>query len=207
MDVFKSYTLLTSSYLSLQSLPLLLAPKLLITLCASEARSITDLETYLCRSLALTNLTLAGLTVLLTGTIPLQTSFAPTPAPTDAGETTTSSNPYAYPTLVVTTIHHALSAFYLYTQVVSVGGFGFISGLIFNTLLFCVGIWLVIFGSSEGKISKTTGADKRTGNFPFGNKESAKYQKKESKREEKEKDREGEKEKKRSSKSMSSRFR
>lgn len=154
----------------MQSLPLLLAPKLLITLCASEARAITDLETYLCRTLALTNLTLAGLTLVLSGTIPLRATFTEADTPTDSSDTTVSSNPYAYPTLVLTTILHALSGFYLYTQVVSVGGFGFVSGLISSTLLFCVGVWLIIFGSSEGRISKTTGADKRTGNFPFGNK-------------------------------------
>lgn len=43
-----------------------------------------------------------------------------------------------------------------------------------------MGLWVLLFGSEKGRISKKTGADKRTSNFPFNNQESAKEKKKES---------------------------
>lgn len=39
-------------------------------------------------------------------------------------------------------------------------------------------LWIVLFGTGGGRISRKTGADKRTSNFPFGNKESASARKK-----------------------------
>lgn len=53
-----------------------------------------------------------------------------------------------------------------------------------------------MFGSEKGRVSKSTGADKRTGNFPFENKESAREKKREGK--EKEREREGKEGKRRS---------
>lgn len=75
-QAFRIYTLGTSSYLALQSLPLLLTPKLIVSLLASEARAITDLETYLCRALALVLLTLSASVVLLSGHVPLSTQLS-----------------------------------------------------------------------------------------------------------------------------------
>jgi hypothetical protein len=87
--------------------------------------------------------------------------------------------PYAYPTVIVTTIYTALQAFYLYTQTTSDNAsFAFIAGLVANAGLFSVGIWIVLFASEKGRHSKRTGADKRTSNWPFANKESAREIKK-----------------------------
>ena len=52
-------------------------------------------------------------------------------------------------------------------------------------LLFFYGVWVALFGGEKGRMSKKTGADKRTSNFPFENKESAKYIKKDEKKESK----------------------
>ena len=41
-----------------------------------------------------------------------------------------------------------------------------------------IGLWCLMFASSSGRISRKTGADKRTSAFPFGNKESASERKK-----------------------------
>jgi hypothetical protein len=38
-----------------------------------------------------------------------------------------------------------------------------------------------MFGSEKGRVSKSTGADKRTGNFPFTNAESSKEKRREKK--------------------------
>lgn len=146
----------------------------------------TDLESYLSRSLGFSLLTLAVVNLLLTGALPLTSGIneAISSAKEEDADGTTIKDPYAYPTLTVTTVYHALSAFYLYTQIAGVAGFtfGFGTGMVASTGLFCMGIWVLLFGSEKGRISKTTGADKRTSNFPFENKESAKEKKRESKR-------------------------
>lgn len=157
-----------------------MTPKLIVSMLASEPRPMTDLEAYLSRSLALLLLAFAALSLLLTGAIPLSNSISENITATDSDGM--SKDPYAYPTLVVTTIYHALTAFYLYTQIAYRGSFGFGAGLLASTVLFCMGMWVMLFGSEKGKISKKTGADKRTSNFPFQNTESAKEKKKESKR-------------------------
>lgn len=59
--------------------------------------------------------------------------------------------------------------------------FGFGSGLVLSGGLFCFGVFVCLFGDDKGRISKTTGADKRTSNFPFTNTESATAKKKEEK--------------------------
>lgn len=179
-QAFRIYTLGTSAYLTLQSLPLLLTPKLIVSLLASEARAITDLETYLCRSLALLLVTFAASVVLLSGHVPLSTQLsAPiAKAQEDNGEGSIR-DPYAYPILIITATYHAFSAFYLYTQITWGFSFGFGSGLVISALLACLGGWVCLFGSSKGRISKTTGADKRTSGFPFTNSESASVKKKE----------------------------
>jgi hypothetical protein len=161
---------------------------------ASEPRRITDLETYLSRSQGLLLLSFSALSLLLTGVIPSTNSWDATSSSDNAS---LSANPYAFPTVVVTATYHALTAFYIYTQITSGFTFGFGAGLFVSATLFCVGVWVILFGSEKGRISKKTGADKRTGNWPFENKESAREIKKEAKREDKEARRE-EREKERS---------
>ena len=45
----------------------------------------------------------------------------------------------------------------------------------FGSLFFgAVALWCILFASSNGKISRKTGADKRTSGFPFKNSEADK---------------------------------
>ena len=176
--VFKAYTTSTSAYLALEALPLILTPKLIVSMVAAEPRRITDLETYLCRSFGLSLLTLSILVLLLTGILPV----GKTVRFEDDPDSSSSKDPYAYPTLVVTLIYHAITAFYLYTQLTYGWNFAFTCGLAGSSGMFCMGLWIVLFGSERGRISKKTGADKRTSNFPFVNAESATAKKKEHKR-------------------------
>ena len=160
-------------------------------MCASDPRRITDLEAYLCRTLGITLLTLAVTSVVLTGVIPLPAKISSS-LTQESDSDGNSKNPYAYPTL----IYHALSAFYLYTQLAYSFNFAFACGITGSTVLFCLGLWVILFGSDKGRISKKTGADKRTSNFPFENKESAREIKKEKK--DREREREGKESKRRS---------
>jgi hypothetical protein len=118
-------------------------------------------------------LTLAIFHLIFTGVIP-GTSYSHDDHDEDA------IGPYAYPTVVATTIYTALQAFYLYAQTTSAdnASFAFIAGLVANAGLFSWSVWLVLFGGEQGRFSKRTGADKRTGNWPFKNKESAREIKK-----------------------------
>lgn len=47
-------------------------------------------------------------------------------------------------------------------------------GSLFSGSMAAMGLWCILFGSSNGRISRKTGADKRTSGFPFGNKEADK---------------------------------
>ena len=175
------YHLSTSAYLSLQAIPLLLSPNLIVSLLASgQPRPTTDLETYFARTLALALLTLAGLSLLLTSALPIP--GVPQNNNTDDEGDDAPKNPYAQPTVAATTAYHALSAFYLYMQVTYGWTLGFGAGMVASTGLFCLGTWTLLFGGDKGRTSKRTGADKRTGNFPFVNEASAREKKKESKR-------------------------
>ena len=185
-QVFQTYAFGTSAYLTVQSLPLLLTPKLIVSLLASEPRRTTDLETYLCRSLALALLVLAILLLLLTDVVPLTTNANTDAPPEIPGEV--RHNAFAKPTLIVTTTYHALTSFYLYTQLTYTWNFAFTAGMLGSSALFCLGAWTILFAGEKGRTSKTTGADKRTSNYPFENKESAREKKKEEREREKERE-------------------
>lgn len=175
--------------MALQAVPLLFTPSLIVSMLAAEPRRMTDLEAYFSRSSALLLLAFAVLNLLLTGLLPVANSWDSITSSAGGGADSEglSKNPYAFPTLVVTTTYHALTAFYIYMQIAHRGSFAFYAGLVFSTALFCMGMWVIVFGSEKGKISKRTGADKRTSGFPFENKESAREKKREEKEKEKEK--------------------
>jgi hypothetical protein len=176
----------------------------IVSLCSPEARHITDFEAYLCRTLALTLLALAASNLVFTGVIPIgpQSTHAPSLSSTTSTSSKTtkersssgedSSSPPRRPgvaaknevgtaTASIAVAFQAITAFYLYTQVMGGGwSFAFTAGLIGNAALFCFGTWTLLFGGDAARVSKTTGADKRTSGFPFGNSESAREKKRES---------------------------
>lgn len=56
----------------------------------------------------------------------------------------------------------------------STGVYSYLCGVVGSSILASVGLWCILFASSEGRISKKTGADKRTSGFPFKNVEADK---------------------------------
>ncbi|KAJ5949464.1 hypothetical protein N7454_001048 [Penicillium verhagenii] len=170
MDVFHAYTYATAGWLSLQSLPLMAGPSMIVAMLLDETRPASVIEVYFARSLGFSLITVAVLTAMLTGSIPLTATIA-------EGVTTEDSDPrapYALPTLMVTSLFHATSAFYTYTWYATGGQSVFAVASVGNSALAFVGLWCVLFASSHGKISRRTGADKRTAGFPFSNKEADK---------------------------------
>ena len=174
---------------------------MIVSLCSPEARTITDLEAYLCRTLALTLLALAASNLVFTGVIPIgpQAPASPTSSTstssrsskdrTYSGEETSASPPrrpgvaakndVGKATASIAVAFQAVTAFYLYTQLMGGWSFAFTAGLVGNGALFCFGTWTLLFGGDAARVSKTTGADKRTSGFPFGNSEAAREKKRE----------------------------
>ncbi|KAF7589678.1 hypothetical protein BBP40_003970 [Aspergillus hancockii] len=170
MDVFYTYTYSTAGWLSLQSISLITSPQIMTSLLLDETRSASEMEIYYARCLGFSLLTIAGLTVMLTGSIPLNSTVSE-PVTTDDND---PKAPYAVPTLIVTSLFQGFSAFYAYTRYLESGQTAFALGMVGYAAVAAIGLWCVLFASSNGKISRKTGADKRTTGFPFKNTEAAK---------------------------------
>ena len=69
-------------------------------------------------------------------------------------------------------------AFFCYARYNTLGQMSFLLGSMGSAGLSVIGLWVILFGSASGRISRKTGADKRTSGFPFGNKESHSAKKK-----------------------------
>ncbi|PVH74759.1 hypothetical protein DL98DRAFT_575498 [Cadophora sp. DSE1049] len=178
MDVFYTYSYGSAAWLALQAAPLIVSPTIIITLLSPDVREATPLEQYFSRSLGLTLLALGIMIVLLTGSVPLTSSISDT---TNAAVTTEASDPkapYAVPTLTISMVYHSAMAFYCYARYTGSGQMTFVLGAIGSGALASVGLWCILFASTSGRISRKTGADKRTSGFPFASKESASAKKK-----------------------------
>ncbi|KAK4673124.1 hypothetical protein QC763_109035 [Podospora pseudopauciseta] len=167
MDSTTFLHLTTLLYLLLQSLPLLLWPSLTTTLLTPPnyyPPSSSDLvSTYLARTLALTNLTLAALLLALSGLLPL----SPSPSP------------YSSAAVLITTLYHSATGVYSYTRYTTPRTSQPIHllGCLASSFLACVGLYVLLFGDGK-RLSRRTGADKATSGWPFRNKEADRKKKK-----------------------------
>ena len=103
--------------------------------------------------------------LFFTGSIPLSSSTAEPISLEDSDPRA----PYALPILYITTMFHTISLTYCYVRYVSSGQVGFALGAAGYGLIAAVGIWCILFGTTGGRVSSRTGADKRTSGFPFKN--------------------------------------
>jgi len=170
MDVFYAYSLGTSGWLTLQAVPLVISPTIIVTLLSPDVHQPTSLEQYLARSLGFAFLALSILCLLLTGMFPL--SLSDTDSSTSP--TTTAAEAYAVPTIILTMLYHSTTAFYTYARFNRTGQSAYILATICSGTLAAIGLWTILFGSSSGRISRRTGADKRTSGWPFKNAEADK---------------------------------
>lgn len=108
--------------------------------------------------------------MMLTGSIPLTSSTSEAVSTEDSDP----KAPYALPTLVVTSVFHGIYAFYAYTWYTTAGQGAFAVAVTGSSILAFIGLWCLLFASSNGKISRKTGADKRVTGFPFTNLEADK---------------------------------
>lgn len=89
-----------------------------------------------------------------------------------------SLSPYAAAVLLITTLHHGSTAFYCWTKYNGTAQTGFLLGFVGSVILASFGILCVLFGGEKARVSRRTGADKRTSGWPFPNAEADKRRKK-----------------------------
>ncbi|KAK8131263.1 hypothetical protein PG984_007701 [Apiospora sp. TS-2023a] len=172
MGIVTAYSLATLGWHMLQAMPLILWPQVIIGLLNIDAPtpaglSATGVELYFARCLGFTQLTLGMVTVVLTGALPM-TSMVETP--------TDTISPYANAVILLTTLHHGAQAFYCWARYNETSQNGFVLGFTGSAVLAAFGLWCVLFGGDKSRVSRRTGADKRTSGFPFGNPEKKKQQ-------------------------------
>ncbi|EGC43127.1 conserved hypothetical protein [Histoplasma capsulatum var. duboisii H88] len=170
MDVFYAYTYSTAAWLSLQGIPLVATPKMIIMILLDESRPPAMLEIYFARCFGLSLLAIAAMTIMLTGSIPLSSSAAYS----ISTEEDDPKAPYAVPTILMSSIFHASSACYTYAWFHTTRQTSFALAMVMYGGLASVGLWCLLFASSDGRISRRTGADKRTSGFPFKNEQADK---------------------------------
>ena len=73
--------------------------------------------------------------------------------------------------LLVTTLHHAAAAFHCWARYGGTGQAGFALGFAGSALLASAGLWCLLFAGAAPRLSRRSGADKRTSGFPFRNAE------------------------------------
>ncbi|KAI1820386.1 hypothetical protein F4861DRAFT_542968 [Xylaria intraflava] len=167
MDAVSAYSFASCAWNALQAISLLLGPQLITALLTPNSYSpqgpstaTREVEDYLAQSLGLAQLALGLVTVVLTGSVPLG-------SPLDTKEDVPS--PYAPPVLLLTTLHHAASAFHCWARYTSTSRTAYSLGFTGSTALAAFGIWCLLFGGEKARVSRRTGADKRTSGFPFRN--------------------------------------
>lgn len=151
-----------------QATPLLLWPTFISSLLTPDYQHANAVEQYFARSLGLSQLAVGLLVVVLSGALPL-TSLVDTPS--DA------VSPYANAVILISTLYHAFEAFHSYARFNVTGQAGYVFGAVGSGVFAAFGLWVLMFGSDKGHISRRTGADKRTSGFPFGNSEAEKRKK------------------------------
>lgn len=128
------------------------------------------MEIYYGRSLGIALITLAIMIAMLTGSIPLSSSISEAVTTDDSDP----KAPYAVPTLLISTVFQGFCAFYAYTWYTFTEQAAFAVGVIGYSVIAAIGLWCILFASSHGRISRKTGADKRTTGYPFSNQEASK---------------------------------
>jgi hypothetical protein len=68
-------------------------------------------------------------------------------------------------------LHHGSTAFYCWARWNHTDQTGYLLGFVGSAVLASFGIWCLMFGGDKARISRRTGADKRTSGFPFRNTE------------------------------------
>ncbi|CCT63426.1 uncharacterized protein FFUJ_00994 [Fusarium fujikuroi IMI 58289] len=170
MSAIASYTYGNFLWLSTQALPLIVWPSFVGSLLRPDNETCTTLETYFARSLGLALLALGLTVVVLSGVLPLDSASkeAPEGAP----------SPYASAAVLISTLHHASSAFYCYGRYSWTGETGFLLGCLGSAAFATFGLYCVLFAGDTAMTSRYHKFDQSTSGFPFKNSQSYRAKKK-----------------------------
>ncbi|KAH9946098.1 uncharacterized protein BXZ73DRAFT_95602 [Epithele typhae] len=167
--VVAAWAWVSAAIMLVVAFPLMFAPKLLLFLSETDAErraTLTPLESFLSWN---TGLVLSALSLSLVMNIP-----------SNPDDLTARRSTPGHPLLEPVSAVCVLISFLAYNTA-SVGSLGFLLCL-GSGIVGLWGLWTIMFAGSS-RISRTTGADKRTSAFIFGNKAAASVQKKQWKRE------------------------
>ncbi|KAK3498330.1 hypothetical protein B0T13DRAFT_259155 [Neurospora crassa] len=171
-DSISTYAFASLGWLSLQAVPLIVWPTFISSMLTENAGHahapavVNVVETYFARYLGFSQLTIGLLIVTLSGALPLTTNVT---SPNDP------NSPYANAVVFISMFYHTIGAAYGYSRYTSSGGHvGYLLGFTGSAIMSAYALWLFMFAGEQGKVNATTGADKRTSNFPFKNAEAEK---------------------------------
>lgn len=170
---FRLYTQATAASMASLATPLLLSPSLVVWMVSPDPHAISSFEAYLSRGFACSLFLSAFLILVCSGE--LKALYG---GDHQAESLPDESSPIAAITAVSTLIYHFAFSIMLYTygcQPELSSSLMTLAGAI-ELLLGIAGLLLLVF-RGDGKISKRTGADKRTSGYPFKNTESVKKHK------------------------------
>ena len=110
MDALTLYTTTSAIWLSLQTLPLFIFPKLILDLLSPDLHIITQTETYFARLLAIALLTLIIISLYFTYNPPPPSYNAAPSSPNNPASSSTSAITH------ILTLYHTLTFIYIYTR-------------------------------------------------------------------------------------------
>lgn len=160
MDVYYYFNYLSTAWMTLEALPLITSPTIVLALLSPEIRSSTAIEEYLSRSLGFTLIAFGMLNLLLTGSIPLTSMISDAAANPTSTDMTDPTAPYAVPSLTITMTYHCAVAFYCYMQYAAGHSYTFLVAIAVHSFLAAMGGWVMLFGTASGHITRKSGLDK-----------------------------------------------
>ncbi|KAM5355812.1 hypothetical protein ACJ41O_002458 [Fusarium nematophilum] len=172
MSAIASYSLGNLAWLSTQAAPLILWPSFIGSLLRSENDVSSSLETYFARSLGFALLALGLIVVILSGFLPLE------PSSNAASDDDSTPSPYASAAILISTLHHASSAFYCYGRFAWTRETGYLLGCVGSFVLAAWGLYCVMFAGDKAMTSRYHKFDQSTSGFPFKNSQSYRAKKK-----------------------------
>ncbi|EGZ77435.1 hypothetical protein NEUTE2DRAFT_146965 [Neurospora tetrasperma FGSC 2509] len=171
-DAISTYAFASLGWLSLQAVPLIIWPTFISSMLtengghAHAPAVVNVVEIYFARYLGFSQLAIGLLIVTLSGALPLTTNVT---SPNDP------NSPYANAVVFISMLYHTIGAAYGYSRYTSSGGHvGYLLGFTGSAIMSAYALWLFMFAGEQAKVNATTGADKRTSNFPFKNTEAEK---------------------------------
>ncbi|KAI4754700.1 hypothetical protein E4T52_13134 [Aureobasidium sp. EXF-3400] len=165
MDNFRIYNQATAALLALEAAPLLLSPSMAAWMASSEPKTVSAFETLVARELGFALLLCSFLALLFSGELHRLWDDADNVPSASA----TASSPYSSATTIATLLYHLATGVLMYVSSTSAQLSGIlVAGALAHMVLGGAGLLVLVF-ANDGKISKRTGADKRTSGFMFKN--------------------------------------